>query len=134
MGRTKLVERRTRMLRPLLAAAFLGVLTLPMPASSTPGLPELTAKVTARSITLTDADGRRITELQPNGYRFVVKDLTRAQNFHLTGPSVNKRTRVAARMTTSWMLYLRPGTYTYRSDKRATLRGTFTVTPAPPPA
>ena len=122
------------MLRPLLAAALLGALTLPMSASSTPGLPELTAKVTARSITLTDADGRRVTELAPNGYRFVVKDLAKAQNFHLLGPSVNKRTKVPAKVTTSWTVYLRPGTYTYRSDTRATMRGTFTVRPGPPPA
>jgi hypothetical protein len=121
-------------LRPLLAAALLGALTLPIPASSTPGLPDLTAKVTARSIAVTDADGRRITELGPNTYRFVVKDLTKAQNFHLIGPSVNKRTTVPARVTTSWTVYLRPGTYTYRSDKRATMRGTFTVRPGPPPA
>jgi hypothetical protein len=122
------------MLRPLLAAALLGALTLPMTASSTPGLPELTAKVTARSIALTDADGLRVTRLEPNGYRFVVKDLTRAQNFHLVGPSVNLRTRVPAKVTTSWTVYLRPGTYTYRSDRRATMRGTFTVRPGPPPA
>ena len=122
------------MLRPLLATALLAALTLPMPASSTPGLPELTAKVTARSIALTDADGRRVTELAPNTYRFVVKDLTKAQNFHLMGPSVNERTRVPAKVTTSWTIHLRPGTYTYRSDKRATMRGTFTVRPGPPPA
>jgi hypothetical protein len=122
------------MLRPLLAAAVLGVLTLPMPASSTPGLPELTAKVTARSISLTDADGHRVTELAPNNYRFIVKDLTRTQNFHLLGPSMNRRTKVPAKVTTTWTVYLRPGTYTYRSDRRATMSGTFTVRPGPPPA
>ena len=122
------------MLRPLLAVALLAVLALPMSASSTPGLPELTATVTARSITLTDADGRRVTSLPANTYRFVVKDLTKAQNFHLIGPSVNKRTKVPAKVTTSWTVDLGPGTYTYRSDKRATLRGTFTVRPGPPPA
>jgi hypothetical protein len=122
------------MLRPLLAAAFLIALTLPVSASSTPGLPELTAKVTVRSISLTDADGQRVTQLAPNSYRFIVKDLTRAQNFHLIGPSVNRRTKVPAKVTTSWTVYLRPGTYTYRSDKRATMSGTFTVRPGPPPA
>jgi hypothetical protein len=122
------------MLRLPLAVALLGALTLPLSASSTPGLPELTAKVTARSITLTDADGLRVTRLEPNGYRFIVKDLTKAQNFHLIGPSVNKRTRVPAKVTMSWMVYLRPGTYTYRSDRRATMRGTFTVRQGPPPA
>ena len=122
------------MLRPLLAATLLGALTLPMTASSTPGLPELTAKVTARSIALTDADGVRVTRLAANTYRFIVKDLTKAQNFHLIGPSVNQRTKVPAKVTTSWTVYLRPGVYTYRSDKRATMRGTFTVRPGPPPA
>jgi hypothetical protein len=121
------------MLRPLLVAALLGALTLPMSASGTPGLPELTAKVTARSITLTDETGRRVTRLAPNTYRFVVKDLTRSQNFHLVGPSVNRRTKVPAKVTKSWTVYLRPGTYTYRSDKSATLTGTFTVRPGPPP-
>jgi hypothetical protein len=122
------------MLRPLLAATFLGALTLAVPASGTPGLPELTAKVTARSISLTDADGQRVTRLAPNNYRFVVKDLTRGQNFHLVGPSVDKRTKVSAKVTTIWTVYLRPGTYTYRSDRRATMSRTFTVRPGPPPA
>jgi len=122
------------MLRPLLAAACLGVLTLPVSASSTPGLPELTAKVTARSISLTDSNGRRVTFLAPNHYRFVVTDLTSTQNFHLVGPSINRRTKVPAKATTSWTIYLRPGTYTYRSDRRATLTRTFTVRPGPPPA
>jgi hypothetical protein len=122
------------MLRPLLAAAFLGALTLPMSASSTPGLPDLTAKVTVRSISLTDAKGKRVTRLAPNTYRFVVKDLTRAQNFHLVGPSVNRRTRVPAKVTTSWTVHLQPGVYTYRSDRKASMSATFTVRPGPPPA
>jgi hypothetical protein len=121
------------MLRPLLATAALGALTLPMSAGGTPGLPELTAKVTARTISLTSSDGQRVDRLHPNTYRFVVKDLTKAQNFHLVGPSLNRRTKVPAKTTTSWTVYLGPGTYTYRSDKRASLTGTFTVRPGPPP-
>lgn len=122
------------MLRPLLAAGFLGALFLALPASGTPGLPELTAKVTARSISLTDADGRRVTQLAPNHYRFVVKDLTTGQNFHLIGPSVNRRTKVPTKVTTTWTIYLGPGTYTYRSDQRPSVTRTFTVRPGPPPA
>jgi hypothetical protein len=122
------------MLRALLAATFLGALTLAVPASGTPGLPELTAKVTAGSISLTDKDGQRVTRLAPNYYRFVVKDLSRGQNFHLIGPSVDKRTKVSAKVTRIWTIYLKPGTYTYRSDRRATMSRTFTVRPGPPPA
>lgn len=121
------------MLRPLLAGALFGALTLPISASSTPGLPELTAKVTARSISLTSSDGQRVERLHPNTYRFIVKDLTSKQNFHLVGPSVNRRTKVPAKATTSWTIYLGPGTYTYRSDRRPSLSGTFTVRPGPPP-
>jgi hypothetical protein len=121
------------MLRPLLAATLLGALTLPLSAGGTPGLPELTAKVTARSISLTTSDGRQVQLLQPNHYRFVVKDLTRAQNFHLVGPSVNRRTKVPAKTSTSWTVYLGPGTYTYRSDKQSSLAGTFRVRRGPPP-
>ena len=121
------------MLRPLLAAVFVGALTLPVSAGSTPGLPELTAKVTARSISLTTSDGQRVGQLQPNTYRFVVKDLTSKQNFHLVGPSVNRRTKVPAKATTTWTIYLGPGTYTYRSDKRPSLSATFTVRRGPPP-
>jgi hypothetical protein len=122
------------MLRTLLAATFLGALTLAVPASGTPGLPELTAKVTAGSISLTDKDGQRVTRLAPNYYRFVVKDLSSGQNFHLIGPSVDKRTKVSAKVTRIWTIYLKPGTYTYRSDRRATMSRTFTVRPGPPPA
>jgi hypothetical protein len=121
------------MLRPLLAAALVGALTLPVSASSTPGLPELTAKVTARSVSLTTSDGQRVVRLQPNTYRFVVKDLTSTQNFHLVGPSVNRRTKVPAKVTATWTIYLEPGTYTYRSDKRPGLSATFTVRRGPPP-
>ena len=122
------------MLRSPLAAAFVGALTLPVSASSTPGLPELTAKVTARSVSLTTSDGERVVRLQPNTYRFVVKDLTRTQNFHLIGPSVNRRTKVPAKVTATWTIYLGPGTYTYRSDRRPGLSATFTVRRGPPPA
>lgn len=122
------------MLRPLLAAAMLGAATLPVAASGSPIKPELTAKVTARSISLTSADGQRVQELQQNSYRFIVKDLAKTQNFHLVGPTVNLRTRVSAKTTASWSVYLRPGTYTYKSDRSARLRGTFTVRPGPPPA
>jgi hypothetical protein len=122
------------MLRPLLAVAVVGTLTLPVSASSSPGLPELTAKVTARSISLATSDGQRVERLQPNTYRFIVKDLTSKQNFHLVGPSVNRRTKVPAKATTTWTIYLAPGTYTYRSDKRPSVSATFTVRRGPPPA
>jgi hypothetical protein len=123
------------MLRPLLAVAVLSVLALPIAASGTPIVPQLTAKVTASSIAVVGADGTRVRVLQPSNYRFIVRDRTTRQNFHLVGPGgLNMRTKVPAKTTVTWSAYLRPGNYTYRSDKNARMRGTFIVTDSPPPA
>jgi hypothetical protein len=123
------------MLRSLLAAAVLFLLALPIAASGSPVVPELTAKVTARSIAVVGADGTRVRVLQPNKYRFIVRDRTTRQNFHLVGPgSLSMRTKVPAKTTATWSIYLRPGNYTYRSDKNTRLRGTFIVSDSPPPA
>ena len=67
-----------------------------------------------------------------NAYRIVVRDATTAQNFHLTGPSLNVRTKVAARTTATWFVNLTPGKYSYRSDQNKHLRGSFMVAGAPP--
>jgi len=58
-----------------------------------------------------------------------VNDRSRVDNFHLTGPDVNRKTGVPFRGRVSWKLTLQPGRYTYRSDKHKSLRGTFTATP-----
>jgi hypothetical protein len=120
------------MLRPLLAAALLAMLALPVGASGSPIVPQLTANVTAKSITLVDANGKRVRVLQPNTYRIVVRDRTTAQNFHLVGPGLNSKTKVAGKATTTWRLYLKPGSYSYRSDRNTRLRGTFIVAGSPP--
>lgn len=57
-----------------------------------------------------------------------VNDRSKTDNFHLSGPGVNKKTGVAFRGRVTWQLNLAPGRYTYRSDKAKKLRGTFTVT------
>ncbi|HEX6663727.1 MAG TPA: hypothetical protein VF025_08640 [Gaiellaceae bacterium] len=59
---------------------------------------------------------------------FTVNDRSKTDNFHLSGPGVNKKTGVGFRGRVTWSLQLEPGRYTYRSDKTKRLRGTFTVT------
>jgi hypothetical protein len=132
VGKRDVDEKEATMLRPLLAAAVLFVLALPMTASGIPIVPQLAGKVTARSITLVSSDGTRVRTLQQNKYRFVVRDRTTTQNFHLTGPSLNVRTKVPAKTTAVWTLYLKPGTYVYRSDKSSRLRRSFVVVGGPP--
>ena len=121
------------MFRTLLAVAIVAV-SVPVGASGNPIQPTLNAKVTARSISLTDSSGKPVQLLVQRSYRIVVKDSAKRQNFHLVGTAVNMKTRVAATGTRTWIVNLRPGKYVYRSDRNAKLRGTFTVGSEPPPA
>jgi hypothetical protein len=59
--------------------------------------------------------------------RITVRDLTAKDNFHLTGPGVNKKTGVAFKGTVKWTVTLAAGTYRFRSDAHPKLRGTLKV-------
>jgi hypothetical protein len=100
-----------------------GTVTAPPPVT------KLAAAVgPGRRISLRTAAGARLTLL--NGQTSVlitVNDRSRTDNFRLRGPRVNKATGVRFRGRVTWRLTLRPGAYVYRSDRRRTLRGTFTV-------
>jgi plastocyanin len=67
----------------------------------------------------------KIVEVGPA--TLTVNDRSRTDNFHLTGPGVNKKTAVAFRGRVTWNVSLQPGSYTYRSDKHKRLRGSFVV-------
>jgi len=88
-------------------------------------------------ITLEDAQGNRVRNLEPGTYDIEVKDLSEEHNFHLTGPGVDRLTPVGATTTESWTVTLTNGTYRYNCDPHATtMRGSFTVgatSPPPPP-
>ena len=120
------------MLRSLVAVASVVAVSLPLSASGNMVRPQLNAKVTARSISLTDSNGQRVRVLLQNQYRIVVKDSSKTQNFHLVGNGVNLRTKVSGTTTRTWSEYLTPGTYVYKSDRNTKLRGTFKVTGVPP--
>jgi plastocyanin len=64
----------------------------------------------------------------PGPASITVNDRSKTDNFHLTGPGVNKKTGVKTRGKVTWTVTLQPGLYTYRSDKTKKLRGTFVVT------
>jgi len=59
-----------------------------------------------------------------------VNDRSKTDNFHLTGPGVNKKTGVKFRGAVTWTLKLKAGKHTVRSDAHKKLRRTFMVTPA----
>ena len=94
-----------------------------------PPTPKLNGRVTARLISLRNAStGAKVRSLVAGAHKVVVSDSSKTQNFHLTGPGVNKKTGVKARTKATWTIALGPGKYTYRSDKNRRLKGTFTVT------
>jgi plastocyanin len=57
-----------------------------------------------------------------------IRDRTKKDNLHLTGPGLNKKTGVAFTGTVTWTVTLKPGTYTFRSDAHKALKGTLKVT------
>lgn len=97
------------------------------PPPPPPTVGKLSGKVTTKAISLKTSSGAKVRSLTQSKYRIAVSDTSKTQNFHLTGPGLNKKTGVAARTKATWTLTLKPGKYTYRSDKSRKLRGTFTV-------
>lgn len=90
------------------------------------------------SISLTDAQGNRVTKLDPGSYEIEVDDLADFHSFHLEGPGVNERTDVEFTGKVTWQVTFRDGRYTYRCDPHPGLAGSFTVgnpptDPAPKP-
>jgi len=89
---------------------------------------KLSGKVSAKAISLNTAAGSRVRSVVENTYKLTVADSSNKQNFHLTGPGVNKKTSVKGKTRATWTVQLKPGKYTYRSDKNKRLKRTFTVT------
>jgi hypothetical protein len=97
-----------------------------------PAPKKLNAKVgPKRTITLKTASGVVVKTLKAGAYKIAVRDATKADNFHLVGPGVNKKTGVKFRGAVTWTLKLKAGKHTFRSDAHKKLRRAFRVTAAP---
>ncbi len=84
-------------------------------------------------ISLHDAQGNRVTKLDPGTYEIEVEDKSEIHTFHLEGPGVDERTDTTFVGTARWTVTFRDGRYTYHCDPHPSLAGTFTVGNAPPP-
>jgi len=96
------------------------------PPTTTP--PTGTGKVT--KLTARVGPGAKIAFIRnvPAGKATItVRDMTGADNFHLSGPGVNKKTGVSFKGTVTWTVTLKIGVYTFRSDAHAKLRGKTAV-------
>jgi len=88
-----------------------------------------------RRISLRYAAGGKLSVLAGTSSISVsVDDRSKTDNFHLTGPGVNKSTGVRFRGKATWRLKVTPGRYVYRSDKHKKLRGSFIVSSSGYPA
>ena len=103
-----------------------GVGNVPQPPPP-PAVRRLSASVSATTISVKTSSGAKARVVAAGSYRIAVRDTTKTQNFHLTGPGVNRKTAVAGTSRATWNVRLRAGKYTYRSDRKRRLSGTFTV-------
>lgn len=89
------------------------------------------------AISFRDAQGNRVTKLDPGTYDIEVRDLSEEHSFHLEGPGVNERTAVEVTGTFDWTVTFRDGTYEFHCDPHPSLGGRFVVGNPPaqqPPA
>jgi hypothetical protein len=94
-----------------------------------PPKPKLTGRVgPGKVISLRTAAGAMVKSLKAGTYRLTVRDATRADNFHLLGRAVNKKTGVRFKGSVTWTVAFKVGTYMVRSDASRKLRRTFKVT------
>ncbi|CAN5116070.1 hypothetical protein BH20ACT13_BH20ACT13_10380 [soil metagenome] len=78
-------------------------------------------------ISFRDAQGSRVTKLEPGTYDIQVRDLADFHTFHLEGPGVNERTEVEFTGAVNWTVTFRNGNYSYRCDPHPTLGDKFVV-------
>jgi hypothetical protein len=101
----------------------------PPPPSPTPTRPKLLATVGPKAtISLRNAAGRLLRTVKPGTYSIVVRDRTKAHNFHLVGKGVNRKTGKAAVGTVTWNVKLVKGALRFFSDQSPTkVKGSVTV-------
>jgi hypothetical protein len=87
------------------------------------------------TISLRNAQGQNVTQLDPGPYRIIVEDRSDFHNFHLSGPGVSLATDIEALESVTWDVTFVEGRYTFVCDPHATdMRGAFTVgNPSPLP-
>jgi hypothetical protein len=117
----------------LLVVAVLACLQLAAPSAGAAPIETLYATVgvdDAYVISLTHADGSKVTALAPGDYDIVVNDASDIHNFHLTGPGINLSTPIVTMLQTTWHVTFALGSYHYQCDPHSSIMfGDFVVVP-----
>jgi plastocyanin len=126
------MSRAVAVLAAIVAALLLGVAS---GAAAPAQVATLTGTVGPEfTISLADARGNRVTQLDPGTYRVEVDDRSDFHTFHLEGPGVDERTEVTFTGKVTWTVTFSDGVYVYHCDPHPDLRGQFVVgNPQPPP-
>jgi plastocyanin len=98
------------------------------PPSPPPPVRRLAGSVGPGATIALRVGAKKLTGLKAGRVVLTVRDLSTKDNFHLTGPGVNRATSRVGRATVAWRLTLKRGLYVYRSDATPRLRGSFRVT------
>lgn len=107
----------------LVVAGIAGADGAPLSGSVGPGF----------GISLVDANGTRVTHLDPGPVTLTVDDKADEHDFHLQGPGVDVSTGIPDIGAKTFSLSLVDGTYTFICDAHpANMKGSFTVGAAPP--
>ena len=101
----------------------------PKPTPTPKPAPKLLATVGPKAtISLWSASGAPLKSVKAGTYSIVVRDRSKAHNFHLVGVGVNKKSSVTAVATTTWKLKLSKGVLRFYSDKAPkTVKGSVKV-------
>jgi len=126
-----LIDRRQLVQLAKYCKQFGAISTLPniaalVPASISTGL--LIQGDVGRTTISMKLDGKPLKTLLAGDYTFIIADRSATQNFHLKGPGLNRTTGTRQVGRLSFTTKLVKGKYTYSSDAKPSLRGSFTVT------
>jgi hypothetical protein len=111
-----LFGRPSRSRALLLVAVGLASLAAATTLGATTTTQMILGTVGQRAISLRTLEGQKVTLLKPGKYRILVRDRSARENFHLSGPGINRRTAIRFVGSSSWAVRLGAGTYRYRSD------------------
>ena len=100
-------------------------------AATTMAVPKLHGTIgPGYTISLKNANGKKVTTLKHGKYTFIVADKSSIHNFTLNGPGIKNKTITDTSFvgTKTVTLTLKKGTYKYYCTVHPTVTGTFKVT------